>query len=115
MSQRDTKTSRYKCRQIPEFKGAHLGLSVLEMVTSRRGPTQLAYHLCLTEAGSSLNSFTMLKENVCLLCPKNQGGWGHRMLIYRLIKRNLESVTGLTCKIKDWAYDLQEMSFQRVF
>uniref|UniRef100_A0A0V1KH74 Uncharacterized protein n=1 Tax=Trichinella nativa TaxID=6335 RepID=A0A0V1KH74_9BILA len=33
------------------------------MVISGQGPTQLAYCLCLTKAGRSLNSFAMLKEN----------------------------------------------------
>ena len=32
-----------------------------------------AYHLCLTEAGRSLASFAMFKENVGLLFPKNLG------------------------------------------
>jgi hypothetical protein len=31
------------------------------------------------------------------------------MLILRIIKRELEEITGLICKIKDQAYDLQEM------
>ena len=37
----------------------------------RMGPNQLAQHLCLTEAGRSLNSFAMLQGKVCLLFPKN--------------------------------------------
>jgi len=45
----------------PAWDGARLGPGVVEMVISGRGPTQLAYHLCLTEAGRSLNSFTVLK------------------------------------------------------
>lgn len=37
----------------------------------RTGPTQLS--AVLTEAGRSLNSFATLKENVCVLPPKNEG------------------------------------------
>jgi hypothetical protein len=36
------------------------------------GPTQLVYHLSSREAGRSLNSFAMLKENMFLLFPKNK-------------------------------------------
>ena len=43
------------------------------MVISGQDPTQLVYDLCLTEARRSLNYFAILKENVCLLSPKNQG------------------------------------------
>ena len=51
----------------------NLGPGVVEMVISGWAPTQLAYYLCLclTEAGRSLNSFILLKENVSLLSPKN--------------------------------------------
>jgi hypothetical protein len=39
----------------------------VKMVISRWGSTQLAYCLCLTEGGRTLNSFAVLKENVRLL------------------------------------------------
>jgi hypothetical protein len=42
---------------------ASLGLGAVEMIIS--------YNLCLTEAGRPLNSFAILKENVCLLSLKN--------------------------------------------
>jgi hypothetical protein len=48
-----------------------LGPSVIEMAISELGPTEVAYPLSLTDTGRLLNSFAMLKENVCLLSPKN--------------------------------------------
>lgn len=50
---------------------ARLGPSVVEMVISVQGLSQLVYCLCLTEAGKFLNSSAMLTENVCLLFPEN--------------------------------------------
>jgi hypothetical protein len=44
---------------------------VVEMIISGWDPAHLAHCLCLTEANRSLNSCAMLKENVCLLSPKN--------------------------------------------
>lgn len=57
--------------QIPEFRvslgqSVRLGPGMVEMVISGQGPTKLANCLYLTEAGRSLNSFAMLKENWCL-------------------------------------------------
>jgi hypothetical protein len=40
---------------------AELGPGMVEMAISGQSFTQLVYHLCLTEAGRSLNSFEMLK------------------------------------------------------
>jgi hypothetical protein len=66
----------YKGKQIPEFK-VSLGHSKVSPRHCRngisgQGPTQLCLHLCIMEASRSLNSFAELKENVCLLFPKNQ-------------------------------------------
>ena len=68
--QKDTKTGRYKCRKIQEFK-VSLGQSVEIKVIPGQSPTQLVYHLCLMEADRSLNSSAMLEGNVYLLSPKN--------------------------------------------
>jgi hypothetical protein len=57
---------RYKDRQIPismsAWDRARLGPGVVEMVILGWGQTVLAYHLSVTEACRSLNSFAMLKE-----------------------------------------------------
>jgi hypothetical protein len=66
--QKNTKTGRDKCRFLSSgstCNRACLGPGMVEMVISGWGPTQLAYHLCLTEAGRSLNSFAMFKK-MCL-------------------------------------------------
>jgi hypothetical protein len=47
---------------------ARISPGMVEMVILGQGPTQLVYHLCLTEAGRFLNSFAMLKEEVWTLC-----------------------------------------------
>jgi hypothetical protein len=57
------------------------------MIISGHGPTQIAYCLCLTGSGRSLNSFAILKENVCSCCLLRIKGWGCGMLIQSLIKR----------------------------
>ena len=54
------------------WDSARLVPGMAEMVISGQGPTQLAYCLCLTKAGSYLNCFALLKENICLLSPKNE-------------------------------------------
>ena len=41
------------------------GPGVVEIVISGQGLTQLAYHLYLEKADRSLNSFAMLRKNVC--------------------------------------------------
>ena len=46
--QEDTKTGKYKGKQIPEFKvGLGKGPGVLGMIISGPDPTQKAYCLCL--------------------------------------------------------------------
>ena len=49
----------------------NLGPGIVGMLLSGPSPTQLPYCLGLTEADGPLNSSAMLKENVCLLSPKN--------------------------------------------
>jgi hypothetical protein len=82
--QKDTKSERYKGRQIPEFQ---ISLGQREFRSrpmvgiswwSSRSPTKLAYCLCLTKAGRSLNSFAMLKKkSACwlFLIIKGLGSW----------------------------------------
>jgi hypothetical protein len=49
--QKDTKTGRYKCRQIVSSRlawdRANLSIGVVKMVISGQGPTQLSYYLSL--------------------------------------------------------------------
>jgi hypothetical protein len=64
----------YKDRFLSSWQDrdrARLVPGVVEMVISGQGPTQIIYHQCLTEASWFLTSFAILKENVCLLSPKN--------------------------------------------
>lgn len=67
--QKDTKTGRYKCRQIPELK-VNLGQREYRFQCGRNGNFRTRFHLaslhCLTEAGRSLNSSAMLKRK-CVL------------------------------------------------
>jgi hypothetical protein len=53
---------RFLCSGSSWYR-TRLDPGVVEMVISGQGPTQLVYHLCLTEAGQSMNSLTVLKEN----------------------------------------------------
>lgn len=69
--QKTTKADRYKGRLISEFK--NLGHSQSRPRCGRHDDfrtesTQPVDHLCLTEAGRSVNSFSMLKGNVCACC-----------------------------------------------
>lgn len=58
---RGDKKQKTKGRQSPELK-----------VSLRHSKSRPRCGIdCLTEAGRSLNSFAMVKENVCLLFPKN--------------------------------------------
>ena len=70
--QADTKAGRFlSSRSAWDTGRSGLGVVKMEISVSGWGPTQLAYCLCLTEAGRYLNSFAVLKENVCLMSPKN--------------------------------------------
>ena len=67
---------KIQSRQISEFK-ISLGYSKFRPRCGRNGssgtgPTHLVYALYLKEAGRSLKSFVMLKENVCFPFPKNK-------------------------------------------
>jgi hypothetical protein len=58
-------------RSVSAWDRGRLGSGMVEMAISGQRPTQLACHLCLTEAGKSFNIFEMFKKVVCLLSPKN--------------------------------------------
>ena len=59
---------------------------MVEIIISGWGLIQLAYYLCLRKIEKSLNSFEILKNNVCSLCPKNQepGFMGYRFVEYQV-------------------------------
>jgi hypothetical protein len=61
---------------------------VVGMIILGWGPTQLAYCLCLTKTGISLNSFAKLKE-MCLMSHTKSRGWVQGMLIHGIIKSDL--------------------------
>lgn len=60
------------------------------MVISGLRPTQLAYPLCLTEAGRSHEFFYNVKRKCVCVVSLELRGRGHRMLIHRTAKRKPE-------------------------
>jgi hypothetical protein len=73
--QADTKAGRYKGRQIPEFKVSLVHCESRPMCSRnskiRAGFHQLVFSSVLNQGRKIFEFFCNVKENVCLMSPKN--------------------------------------------
>ena len=68
--QKDTKAGRFLSSRSARDT-ASSGPGMVDLVISGWGPSKVVYRLYFNRDRRSLNSFAMLKENVCLLSPKD--------------------------------------------
>ena len=136
----DLREQRQLCYDPACQKDAKEGDKAIQgVVIAEQDPTQLSLLFVLTKAGRFLSSrsawdkanlgsgvvrvvisgqgpasYLIVCAYVCCLFLASRG-WGHGMLMHGIIKMEPRVKTALTCKIKDWAFGLQEISYPERF